>query len=174
MQNYLEKNSAGCVLALVCLAGLAVAQPPAPGAPAAPDATVVAHPTYISIPLEITVDRPAAEVWKRVGKYCDIGEWLQVPCTIVSGKDGEVGVVRSIGTEVMVGKTELSYTYTQPREPAVPTISITARWRRDRSPPPPPSCSIPLCTTTPCWPMTPPAKGISRKRRCSSRGRWRT
>jgi hypothetical protein len=114
MQNYFGKKSIGCALAFACLAGLAVAQPPAPGAPATPDATVVAHPTYISIPLEITVNRPAAEVWKRVGKYCDIGEWLQVPCTIVSGKDGEVGVVRSIGTEVMVGKTELSYTYTQP------------------------------------------------------------
>jgi hypothetical protein len=64
--------------------------------------------------MEITVNRPAAEVWKRVGKYCDIGEWPQLPCTIVSGKDGEFGVVRSIGSEVLVGKTELSYTYTQP------------------------------------------------------------
>jgi hypothetical protein len=67
--------------------------------------------------MEIMVDRPAAEVWKRVGKYCDIGEWLRVNCTIVSGKDGEFGAVRSIGNEVLVGKTELSYTYTQaPRE----------------------------------------------------------
>jgi hypothetical protein len=64
--------------------------------------------------MEITVNRPAAEVWKRVGKYCDIGEWLQFPCTITSGKDGEVGTVRSIGREVLVGMTELSYTYTQP------------------------------------------------------------
>ncbi len=76
--------------------------------------TVVEHPTYVSIPMEIMVNRPAAEVWKRVGKYCDIGEWLQVPCTIISGKDGEFGAVRSIGSEVLVGKTELSYTYTQP------------------------------------------------------------
>jgi hypothetical protein len=30
------------------------------------------------------------------------------------GKDGEIGAVRSIGNEVLVGKTELSYTYTQP------------------------------------------------------------
>jgi hypothetical protein len=75
---------------------------------------VVEHPTYISIPLEITVNRPAAEVWKRVGKYCDIGEWLRVNCTITSGKDGEFGTVRSIGGEILVGKTELSYTYTQP------------------------------------------------------------
>jgi hypothetical protein len=74
----------------------------------------VAKPTYATIPLEITVNRPAAEVWKRVGKYCDIGEWLRVQCMIIAGQDGEVGAVRSIGTEVLVGKTELSYTYTQP------------------------------------------------------------
>ena len=30
------------------------------------------------------------------------------------GKDGEVGAVRSVGNEILVGKTELSYTYTQP------------------------------------------------------------
>jgi hypothetical protein len=95
-------------LTLICLAGLANAQAPAPAPLAIP------NPNYVSIPLEINVNRPAAEVWKRVGKYCDIGEWLQVNCTMLSGKDGEFGSVRSIGTEVLVGKTELSYTYTQP------------------------------------------------------------
>jgi hypothetical protein len=75
---------------------------------------VVANPTYVSIPMEITVNRPAAEVWKRIGKYCDIGEWFQIPCTITQGKDGEFGAVRSVANEVLVGKTELSYTYTQP------------------------------------------------------------
>ena len=65
-------------------------------------------------PLEIAVNRPAAEVWKRVGKFCDIGEWLRIPCTITSGTDGEFGAVRSVANEVLVGKTELSYTYTQP------------------------------------------------------------
>ena len=96
------------------------AQAPAPAAqpPAAPAANaniVVENPTYISIPLEIAVDRPAAEVWKRVGKYCDIAEWLQIPagCKILSGTDGEVGAVRSVANEVLVGKTEFSYTYTQ-------------------------------------------------------------
>jgi len=66
--------------------------------------------------MEIAVNRPAAEVWKRIGKYCDIAEWLQIPagCTIISGKDGEFGAVRSVASEVLVGKTELSYTYTQP------------------------------------------------------------
>jgi hypothetical protein len=101
----------------VCFASTTNSQTPAPGAQAAPPATgsiVVASPTYISIPLEIAVDRPAAEVWKRVGKYCDIGEWLRIPCTITSGKDGEFGAIRSVANEVLVGKTELSYTYTQP------------------------------------------------------------
>src|SRR5437773_7552651 len=90
------------------------ANPPAQTAPAAAVSIVVAKPTYISIPLEITVNRPAAEVWKRIGKFCDIGEWLRIPCTITSGKDGEFGAVRSVASEVLVGKTELSYTYTQP------------------------------------------------------------
>jgi hypothetical protein len=99
---------AGCALVFAGLAQVANGQPPAPAPP------VVAHPNYVSIPMEITVNRPAAEVWKRVGKYCDIGEWLRVPCTITSGQDGEFGAVRSIGNEVLVGKTELSYTYTQP------------------------------------------------------------
>jgi hypothetical protein len=89
----------------------------APPQPAPAASVVVAAPTYTSIPMEIMVERPAAEVWKRIGKYCDIGEWLRVPCTITSGKDGEFGAVRSVGGEVLVGKTELSYTYTQtPRE----------------------------------------------------------
>jgi hypothetical protein len=114
MQNQFNKI-AGCAIAVVSLACIAIAQAPAGGPPATPASTdiVVAHPTYISIPLEITVNRPAAEVWKRVGKYCDIGEWLQIACTIASGKDGEFGAVRSVGGEVLVGKTELSYTYTQ-------------------------------------------------------------
>src|SRR5437773_1115264 len=89
------------------------ANPPAQTAPAAPGSIVVAKPTYISIPLEISVNRPAAEVWKRVGKFCDVGEWFRIPCTITSGKDGEFGAVRSVAGEVLVGKTELSYTYTQ-------------------------------------------------------------
>lgn len=90
------------------------AQAPAPQTAPPSAGVVVASPTYTSIPLEIAVDRPAADVWKRIGKYCDIGEWLRVNCTITSGKDGEFGAVRSIGNEVLVGKTEFSYTYTQP------------------------------------------------------------
>jgi hypothetical protein len=107
MKNRMNSLLAGCVLAVSGLATIASAQAPAA------DATVVAHPTYISIPMEISVNKPAEEVWKRVGKFCDIGEWLRIPCTITSGKDGEFGAVRSVAGEVLVGKTELSYTYTQ-------------------------------------------------------------
>jgi hypothetical protein len=100
--------AAACALALVGTASRSAAQatPPPPLA--------VANPTYVSLPLEIAVNKPAADVWKRIGKFCDIGEWLRIPCTITSGKDGEFGAVRSVASEILVGKTELSYTYTQP------------------------------------------------------------
>ena len=117
MRNQFGKTAGVCALAIVCLASAASTQTPAPAAqaaPAAPVSIVVAAPTYISIPMEIAVNRPAADVWKRVGKFCDIGEWFRIPCTITSGKDGEFGAVRSVASEVLVGKTELSYTYTQP------------------------------------------------------------
>jgi hypothetical protein len=109
-------------IAVVSLASLAAAQTPAPAAaaPATPVSNVVTNPTYISIPLEIAVNKPAAEVWKRIGKFCDIGEWFRIPCTITSGKDGEFGAVRSVAGEVLVAKTELSYTYTQTVRPNRP------------------------------------------------------
>ncbi len=108
--------------AALVLAGIPLgAQAPAaatqatPATPSPSASIVVENPTYVTIPLEINVDRPAAEVWKRIGKYCDISEWLQIPagCKILSGAEGEVGSVRSVATEVLVGKTPLSYTYTQ-------------------------------------------------------------
>ena len=105
----------GAVLTFSTLAVVTTAQAPAapPQAPAA-QSVAVANPTYTSIVMEVAVNKPAAEVWKRVGKYCDIGEWMRIPCTITAGKDGEVGAVRSVVNEVLVAKTELSYTYTQP------------------------------------------------------------
>ena len=115
MRNRFGLGVAGAALAIASFAAVTIAQ--APAAPAAPAAqsVAVANPTYTTIVMETTVNRPAAEVWKRVGKYCDIGEWFQgLNCTITSGKDGEVGAVRSVANEVLVGKTELSYTYTQP------------------------------------------------------------
>ena len=119
MRNTFEKIATGCVFALALTGSAAYAQ-----APAAPKGSVVvASPTYTSVAMEITVNRPAAEVWKRVGKYCDIAEWLQVPagCRIISGKDGEFGAVRPMGGgEVLVGRSELSYTYTQPPKEGIP------------------------------------------------------
>ena len=101
-------KAASCAFGVFCFAAAAHAQTP-------PPPLAVPNPTYAVIPLEITVNRPAAEVWKRIGKYCDIAEWLRIPtCTITAGKDGEIGAVRSVANEILVGRTELSYTYTQP------------------------------------------------------------
>jgi len=80
-----QQRLAGSTVAIVGLVGVATAQTPAP--PQAATGPAVASPTYTSIPLEIAVNRPAADVWKRVGKFCDIGEWLQIPCTITQGKE---------------------------------------------------------------------------------------
>jgi len=71
---------------------------------------------YYRLQLEIDVDRPAAEVWSKVGGYCDIEDWLGLDCEITQG-DGGIGTVRVLrGTiiEPMVAQTELSYGYTQP------------------------------------------------------------
>src|SRR6202789_4236764 len=103
MENHILKTFSALAIAFVGLANVARSQPPPPAPLAVP------NPTYVAIPMEIMVNRPAAEVWKRVGKYCDIGEWLRIPCTITSGKDGEFGAVRSVAGEVLVGRTELSY-----------------------------------------------------------------
>ena len=91
--------------------------PPAPGTAAPAVNTVVENPSYVSLHLEVDVNRPAADVWKRVGGYCAIGEWFQIAAgckKILSGSEGEVGAVRSVANEVMVAKTEFSYTYAQP------------------------------------------------------------
>jgi len=118
MRNPFRRIATGCALALPLMGLAASAQAPAPAAPKG--SVVVASPTYTSIQMEIAVNRPAAEAWKRIGKYCDVAEWLQVPagCKIIAGKDGEFGAVRSVGNgEVLVGRTELSYTYAQtPKE----------------------------------------------------------
>jgi hypothetical protein len=118
MRNRSIVTAAACALAVTCVPALAKGQtPPAGQTPANPNANIVVEkPTYITIPLEITVNRPVAEVWKRIGKYCDISEWLQIAagCTMLSGKDGEIGSVRSVANEILVGKSEYSYTYTQP------------------------------------------------------------
>ena len=110
MRTHLIRTSILPAMTLAALAVPATAQTP-------PASVVVASPTYVTVPMEISVNRPAAEVWKRVGPFCAIKEWFPLPCTIQSGKEDETGAVRSVAAEIMVGKTELSYTYTQaPRE----------------------------------------------------------
>jgi hypothetical protein len=83
-----------------------------------PAATMLAaQPQYTTIELEIDVAKPAAEVWAKVGGYCDIAQWLSVDCVITSGNGG-MGTVRVLAggrvTEILVAKTDLSYGYTQP------------------------------------------------------------
>ena len=72
---------------------------------------------YVTIDMEIDINKPAAEVWEKVGDYCAISEWLRMNCEITSG-DGGMGSVRSLLggriIEIMVAQTELSYGYTQP------------------------------------------------------------
>jgi hypothetical protein len=118
MHNRIIRIAAACTCLAALVATSAAAQAPAP----AKNVVVVEKPTYTTVPLEITVNKPVADVWKRIGKYCDIAEILQIAagCTIISGKDGEPGAVRSLATEVMVAATQYSYTYTQTPRPDRP------------------------------------------------------
>ena len=113
MRNEFRQVAAVGVLVM---AGLMASTEVQAQAPAQGDsAIVVERPTYVTIALETTVNKPMADVWKRIGGYCTIGEWLQIAagCKILSGTDNEVGAVRSVANEVLVGKTQYSYTYTQ-------------------------------------------------------------
>ncbi|MFM1885875.1 MAG: hypothetical protein RL026_1032 [Pseudomonadota bacterium] len=76
-----------------------------------------ATPEYATVRMSIDIDRPAAQVWAKVGKYCDIQDWLPLDCKITAG-DGGMGTVRVLAggriAEIMVAQTALSYGYTQP------------------------------------------------------------
>jgi hypothetical protein len=78
---------------------------------------VAAEPEYATVRMEIDIAKPAAQVWAKVGKYCDISEWLGLECKITSG-DGGIGTVRALAggrvLEILIAQTELSYGYTQP------------------------------------------------------------
>lgn len=82
--------------------------------------TAFAQARYTTVEMSIDIDRPAEEVWARVGDYCDIGEWLDIDCEITSG-DGGMGTVRELAggrvVEILVAQTPLSYGYTQPAVP---------------------------------------------------------
>lgn len=109
------KNAVSLLVTALLLGASAPAQQTAaaPTPPAQPPLEIP-NPHYVSIPMSIEVNAPVDKVWARIGKYCDIGEWGIPGCKILSGIDGEFGAVRSIGNEVLVGKTKYSYTYTQP------------------------------------------------------------
>jgi hypothetical protein len=105
------------LLATTLLGAAAAAQQTAaiPGAPSAPLA--VPNPHYVTLTVEQDVERPAAAVWARVGKFCDIGEWMRTTCVLTAGADGQLGAVRNVANgyiEMLVAKTDLSYTYAQP------------------------------------------------------------
>ena len=97
---------AACAIGAVALTGAAHAQK---------------TPNYVSIPMSIEVNKPAAEVWAKVGAdYCGIKSWIaagrEIPCVITSGA-GEVGTVRTIAgrvVEILTAKSEFGYGYTQP------------------------------------------------------------
>jgi hypothetical protein len=79
--------------------------------------TAFAQAEYVTIEMEIDIDRSAEDVWARVGGYCDIAEWLRLDCEITSGNGG-MGTVRGLAggrvIEILVAQTDLSYGYTQP------------------------------------------------------------
>jgi hypothetical protein len=102
---------------IIALGLLAAAPAFAQTAPAPPPPLAVPAPAYVSVVQEVTINRSAADVWARIGKYCDITEWLGPSCVITAGVEGELGAVRTLnGTtvEILVAKTPFSYTYTQP------------------------------------------------------------
>ncbi len=70
---------------------------------------------YVTVRNEVSVAAPVDAVWKRIGDYCAIAEWLPTSCTLEGS--GEPGVVRLIAdgkvVEPMVARTVTSYTYWQ-------------------------------------------------------------
>lgn len=77
-------------------------------------------PEYVSIPMEITVNKPVADVWAKVGGWCDLSKWISaagnVPCEVKSSHSnmGSVRVIAGRVTEIMTAKSQYGYGYTQP------------------------------------------------------------
>lgn len=78
---------------------------------------LAAEPDYVTVEMEIDINKSAGEVWAAVGDYCAIGQWSTLDCEITSG-DGGIGTVRVLLggriVEILIAQTELSYGYTQP------------------------------------------------------------
>ena len=108
--RYLHQLFATVFLAIVGAAAQTPTQP------RAETPLQIPNPHYATIEESIVVDAPVDMVWTRVGKFCDITEWMNSPewadCKYLQG-DGGPGTVRSIVNEVLVGQTQYSYTYAQ-------------------------------------------------------------
>lgn len=101
---------------LLTAASASAQQPPLPP-------PVTPNPNYFTMSFSVNVNRSARAVWARVGKFCDIGEWARYTCVLSGAADGQVGAVRYLNdrvTEILVAKTDLSYTYAQPARVGVP------------------------------------------------------
>jgi Polyketide cyclase / dehydrase and lipid transport len=80
---------------------------------------------WITIKNSVEVNAPVGVVWRRIGSYCAIAEWMKVSCSYTSGH-GELGTVRALmngtTTEVMVAQTRHSYTYWQNKGNMAPAM----------------------------------------------------
>ncbi len=75
---------------------------------------------FVTVSQEIPINAPADAAWSRIHGFCQIGIWFKTTCIITSGRDGEVGAVRRVADrldELLVARTALSYTYSQPKSP---------------------------------------------------------
>jgi hypothetical protein len=83
-------------------------------------------------------------------------KWGYRSCDLISGKEGEIGVVRTIGHSVIVGQTQYSYTYTQPLRAAglYPMYHGTLEAR--------PSDWVALPSTTPWYGIAPRSQTMPR------------
>jgi hypothetical protein len=73
---------------------------------------------YTNIVLEKDVNASADTVWKKVGDFCALKDWMKLPdCTLTSGT-GDIGTVRSLMggkvSEVMTAKGQYTYSYAFP------------------------------------------------------------
>ena len=72
---------------------------------------------YVTIDMEIDIDKPAAEVWEKVGGYCGIkSEWWGLDCEITSTMAVWVLFDRCWAGAFWKSwwRRQLSYGYTQP------------------------------------------------------------
>ncbi len=80
---------------------------------------------WITVKNSVEVNAPVGVVWRRIGGYCAISEWMKVSCSYTSGH-GELGTVRSLMNgstdEVMVAQTRHSYTYWQNKGNMAPAM----------------------------------------------------